>query len=69
MLLQAEFLDVICVNRYVGWYEKLGLIEQLNETIVEGVMSWKNNYKKPFIVSEYGAEAILGLSEVIFYYN
>lgn len=59
-------MDIICVNHYIGWYEKLGFIEQLNETIVDAVMTWKRRFKKPFIFSEYGAESIIGLSEVIF---
>ncbi|MGH9516717.1 MAG: glycoside hydrolase family 2 protein [Terriglobales bacterium] len=45
----GEFLDVLGVNEYIGWYE--GKIEDTDRT------QWKFAYNKPVIVSEFGAGA------------
>jgi beta-glucuronidase len=45
----GEFLDVLGVNEYMGWYE--GRIEDTDHT------QWKFAYEKPVIVSEFGAGA------------
>jgi beta-glucuronidase len=45
----GEFLDVLGVNEYMGWYE--AKIEDTDHT------QWKFAYDKPVIVSEFGADA------------
>jgi beta-glucuronidase len=45
----GEFLDVLGVNEYMGWYESK--IEDTDHT------QWKFAYEKPVIVSEFGADA------------
>ena len=44
----GEFLDVLGVNEYIGWYE--GKPEDADDT------HWSSPYEKPVIVSEFGAE-------------
>lgn len=48
----GEFLDVISVNEYIGWYE--GRPEDADTT------QWKSIYDKPFVMSEFGAGALFG---------
>ncbi|MDP9148033.1 MAG: beta galactosidase jelly roll domain-containing protein [Acidobacteriota bacterium] len=48
----GEYLDVLGLNEYFGWYE--GRIEEA------GQLEWKSAYDKPIIVSEFGAEAVYG---------
>lgn len=48
----AEFLDVIGVNEYLGWYE--GRPEDAAQA------QWKTLYGKPVIISEFGAGAPYG---------
>jgi beta-glucuronidase len=48
----GEFLDVLGLNEYVGWYT--GSIASTD------TMQWKFGYDKPLIVSEFGAEAPFG---------
>jgi beta-glucuronidase len=48
----GEFLDVLGINEYVGWYERR---PQDAET-----MRWKSTWNKPLIVSEFGGEAVYG---------
>jgi len=45
----GEFLDVLGVNEYIGWYE--AKVEDTDHT------QWKFAYDKPVIVSEFGADA------------
>lgn len=48
----GEFLDVISVNEYIGWYENRP--EDADNT------QWKTVYEKPFVMSEFGADALFG---------
>jgi beta-glucuronidase len=49
----GEFLDVIGVNEYMGWYESK--VDDMDHT------QWKFAYDKPVIVSEFGAGALYNL--------
>jgi beta-glucuronidase len=48
----GQYLDVVSCNEYVGWYDgqppKIDTIE------------WKMDYQKPFVISEFGADAAAG---------
>jgi len=48
----GEFLDVLGLNEYVGWYS--GTIEDLAH------LQYSTKWKKPLIVSEFGADALAG---------
>ena len=48
----GEYLDVVACNEYVGWYD--GLPAKTNK------ITWKTTYNKPFMFSEFGAEAPYG---------
>lgn len=48
----GEYLDVLGVNEYVGWYD--GLPEKID------TVEWKTKYQKPLIMSEFGADALYG---------
>lgn len=50
----GEFLDVIGLNEYIGWYGN-----RKSEDADE--ISWKFAYDKPVIVSEFGADALYNL--------
>ena len=47
-----------------GWYQQLGYLETINGSLVDEVVRWRRLFKKPLVITEYGAEAILGLDEV-----
>jgi beta-glucuronidase len=49
----AEYLDVIGVNEYAGWYDN-----RKQEQITE--IKWETNYDKPLIISEFGGGALYG---------
>jgi beta-glucuronidase len=48
----GEYLDVVGINEYIGWYE--GRPEDADAT------RWTSAYEKPVIVSEFGADARFG---------
>ena len=49
----AQYLDVIGVNEYAGWYDN-----RKQEEIAE--INWQSNYDKPLIISEFGGGALYG---------
>lgn len=48
----GEYLDVLGLNEYLGWYE--GKPEDADRLL------WKSAYQKPLILSEFGAGAVAG---------
>ena len=48
----SRYLDVISCNEYVGWYD--GPPEKIDR------IQWKMEYDKPFVLSEFGADAQAG---------
>ena len=53
---------MICVNRYYGWYSDHGHTESINGSLTSDILSWRQKYRKPMILSEYGADTIEGMS-------
>ena len=62
--LQAQFVDVISLNRYYGWYRKPSHPEVIHTAMSEQLHQWYETHHKPIIVTEYGAGAIAGLHKV-----
>ena len=62
--LQAQFADIVCLNRYHAWYSDVGEIEIVEQAVKAESYNWMNTYKKPFIFTEYGADTIAGLHAV-----
>jgi len=48
-----RYVDVISFNQYVGWYD--GTTEKIDS------VRWDIDYDKPFIISEFGGDALYGL--------
>jgi beta-glucuronidase len=48
----GQFLDVVSCNEYIGWYD--GLPEKID------TIAWQTPYEKPFVLSEFGADAQAG---------
>ncbi len=56
-----EFLDVVCLNRYFGWYSEMGQLEVGLTRLSEELDALHDRYPKPLILAEFGADAIPGL--------
>jgi beta-glucuronidase len=55
-----EFCDVMCLNRYYGWYTESGRLDEGCENLAAEIEAMYAKYKKPFILSEYGADTVPG---------
>lgn len=56
-----KYFDVVCFNRYCGWYEGPGQLENSDESFEKWLDDYYNMFKKPIILSEFGADAIAGM--------
>ena len=57
-----EFFDMICVNRYFGWYSEYGRLDQVPALISRDLAGWRQRFPtKPILISEYGADTVSGL--------
>ena len=57
-----QFFDMICVNRYFGWYSQFGRIDQIPSLVTEELANWRQRFpNKPILMSEYGADTVPGL--------
>ena len=55
-----EFLDIVCINRYYGWYIESGLIEEGCEALSKEFDKFYRRYSKPIILAEFGTDTIPG---------
>ncbi|MBE6742366.1 MAG: beta-glucuronidase [Ruminococcaceae bacterium] len=56
-------MDVICVNRYYGWYIFPGDLDAAVQATNEE-MKYFENIGKPLMITEYGADAVSGIHSV-----
>ena len=57
----ADLVDVIGLNRYYGWYTDHGDLSVVSTQMKEELDKWYKGFKKPIIVTEFGADTIEGL--------
>ena len=53
-------MDVVCINRYYGWYNLSGDLENAEYAFQQELDFWAS-IDKPLILSEYGADTVAGL--------
>lgn len=56
-----EFLDVVCVNRYRGWYDLPGELDLGVTALSEELDAIHTRYPKPLIMTEFGADTWAGM--------
>jgi beta-glucuronidase len=54
------FVDVVCLNRYCGWYSQSGQIDLGLDVLDREIELVHQLYPKPFILSEFGTDTIPG---------
>ncbi len=58
----GDLVDVICLNRYWGWYYKhFGDLADIPTYLLPELEAFHSKYHKPIILSEYGADTVEGL--------
>ncbi len=55
-----EFCDVLCLNRYNGWYVQSGDISAGLRYLSDDLDAIYQKYARPLILSEFGADAVSG---------
>ena len=56
----APLADVICLNRYWGWYVDHYDLESAEKHLDAEMSLWENKYNKPIVITEYGADTLVG---------
>lgn len=57
----SPLIDVLCLNRYYGWYVNHGDIEGARGGLRKELLAWQEKYPdKPIIMTEYGADTLPG---------
>ena len=59
--LVSDYIDVLCLNRYYGWYLYHGEIEKARKGLRAELLEWQTKYpEKPILMTEYGADTLPG---------
>lgn len=58
----AKLSDVICLNRYYGWYACSADLETAEKLLRDELEGWEK-IGKPVIFTEYGADTVMGLHD------
>lgn len=60
----ADLVDFIGLNRYFGWYDEIGNIKAAEPLLKRDLNAYYEQFKKPILMFEFGAEAIEGMHAV-----
>lgn len=60
----SQLFDVVCINRYFGWYVGTGELESIYPRMKRDLLRWNEKYGKPVMVTEYGADTVAGLHKL-----
>ena len=55
-----EFCDLVCLNRYLGWYSHGGRLEEALSLLSAELDALQEKFRKPMLLAEFGADAIPG---------
>lgn len=55
-----QFCDFLNINRYIGWYQDLGMNQWMTEEVYHYVKNYHLKFNKPVIMQEYGAGTLEG---------
>jgi beta-glucuronidase len=57
----VEQCDVICMNRYWGWYSLGGELDKATVSLEQELDSTWHTWRKPIILTEFGADTLAGM--------
>ncbi|KAB8215951.1 glycoside hydrolase superfamily [Aspergillus novoparasiticus] len=61
----SDLFDVLCLNRYFGWYTQTAELDEAEAALEEELRGWTEKYDKPIVMTEYGADTVAGLHSVM----
>ncbi|MDC6377566.1 beta-glucuronidase [Staphylococcus warneri] len=60
-----DLVDVLCLNRYYGWYTQSGDLESAKQSLDNELAEWsKRQPNKSIMFTEYGADTLAGLHAI-----
>lgn len=62
--LVTRTMDVVCINRYYGWYNLSGDLDAACYGLNQELDFWEKQ-NKPVMITEYGADAIAGIHQTV----
>lgn len=60
----SQLVDVICINKYFGWYADHGHMDLIVMQMDRELAGWYEKYEKPVILAEFGADTIAGFHQL-----
>jgi beta-glucuronidase len=61
----TDLFDVAMLNRYYGWYVNSGDLAAAERALEAELKAWAEQHGKPIIITEYGADTLEGLHDVL----
>ena len=61
----SDLFDVLLLNRYYGWYVDTGDLAAAEGHLEAELRAWAAKHDKPIIMTEYGADTLAGLHDVV----
>lgn len=62
----GDIVDVLCLNRYYGWYVAGGDLEEAKRLLDAELKGWEKRCpNKPIMFTEYGADTVAGLHDTV----
>ncbi|EOU2090831.1 Beta-glucuronidase [Clostridium perfringens] len=62
----GDIVDVLCLNRYYGWYVAGGDLEEAKRMLEDELKGWEERCPKtPIMFTEYGADTVAGLHDTV----
>jgi beta-glucuronidase len=55
-----DFMDLLCLNRYYGWYSQIGQIELGASKLSQELDTMYAKWRKPLVFTEFGADTLPG---------
>jgi beta-glucuronidase len=57
----TDLFDLICLNRYYGWYVDTADLVTARARLTEELLAWRSTYDKPILITEFGVDTMPGL--------
>jgi beta-glucuronidase len=61
----TDLFDVVMLNRYFGWYVHAGDLAAAERALEAELIAWVDRHGKPIVMTEYGADTLQGLHDVL----
>ena len=62
----GDIVDVLCLNRYYGWYVAGGDLKEAKRMLQEELNGWEERCpNKPIMFTEYGADTVAGMHDTV----